>query len=267
MNAITMILRGIHEFLFSLRTFLSVPGFISKHRLWVGFTSHKLVLLAVVCLGLIAGFTFLEAVTQWWANLEIRKPLDVGIQAANLLNNVAVFGYESFTKGAYKYLILIVMELLIFHAVLKTSKILTGFEEPLTTRIFVKAQIRMIKVSMFSFGMELVATILLSVALSLTNLEFLKGSLSFLIECFFLGFALIDNYNEINRYGIKASFKSTLRYPGAAIAVGMVMYVLILIPLVGPVLGSLICAIAATIIMHELNDADARLMMDQPAHN
>ena len=118
-----------------------------------------------------------------------------------------------------------------------------------------RAQIRMIKVAIFIFAMELIVSLGAKVVLSILGLSLVEGIILFLIESFFLGFALIDNYNEIHRMTIRESYKNTLRFTGVAAGIGIVMYILILIPFVGPIVGPMIGAIAATIMMHHLDDS------------
>lgn len=247
-----MIGRVVSDFIFALNTFIRVPNFILHHRLWKGFTDHKFVVVAIMILGLLSGFTFLQAILEWWRGVEVTNVVDLGIQAASLFSNVFDSEFSLFSSGAYKYVVLIVMELLIFHAVIKTRSILTGEFEDLTPKLFLTAQIRMIKVSVFTWVAEMVFKILLTTALSIVGLKFMDGGLSFLIECFFLGFVLVDNYNELSGMGIKPSFKYTMQFMGASTAIGLVMYILILIPVLGPILGTLLGAVAATIIMNEL---------------
>ena len=77
-----------------------------------------------------------------------------------------------------------------------------------------------------------------------------------IVQCFFLGFAIIDNYNEIYKMTIKQSFKFTQQYIGVALAVGVVVYMLMLLPLVGTVLAPLLGAVVSTMTMYQLEKKD-----------
>ncbi len=262
-----VVITGIRDFIFSFKAYLTVPAFIRDNRLWSGFEKNALVLLGVCLLGLILGLSFIRTILQWWSDLSIHSVSDVGIEAASLVGDIASTGYNTFFNGAYKYIILILMELLIFHMAIRTNEILTGTKEELTPKIFVQAQIRMLKVSIFAYVMELIATIILGVILGIAGLKFLDTPLSFIIECYFLGFLLIDNYNEINKMGIRDSYKHTLHYPGASIAIGFVLYILLLIPLIGPVVAPMTGAIAATLIMHQLSKRNDGDPLTQPTYH
>lgn len=253
----------IEDFVFSLRTYSKVPKFIREHQLWKGFSEHKLVAIALIGIGLFFGYQFIQTILAWWSQLEVHNPLDLGIQAAGLVGDVVSSSYRFLFAGAYKYIVLIIMELLIFHVALRTNEIVTGRKEVLTTGVFLKAQVRMIKVSVFTYAMELIASIILSIILSLLGLKFLKIALLFLVQCFFLGFAMLDNYNEINRLSIKDSFANTRHFPGASTGIGLIMYLLMLVPLVGPLLGPLTGAVAATITMRKLEERHGTMVREE----
>jgi CysZ protein len=231
---------------------LDVPEFIKENKLWRGFRDHRMVTVALLVVGAIFSWHLFGVVLDWWSHLEVHDPIEAGLQATFLVKDLAVSGYEFMFAGAYKYLVLIIMELLIFHMTLSTHAVLNGKRDPLTPGIFVKAQIRMVKVSIFTFAMELVTSILIKVVLSILGFDLIKGVLLFLTQCFFLGFAMIDNYNEIHHLEIKQSYKHTMKYAGVAVGIGIVLYVLIMIPVIGPFAGPMIAAIAATLVMHEL---------------
>jgi len=248
-----MIFDILSQFFRTIGTFMRVPTFISDHKLWLGFARHKLVVIALLVMGVLLSFQMMKTLFDWWSQLEIHNPLDAGIQTGYLFANLATSGYEFMFAGGYKYVVLVVMELLIYHMSLRTHEIVSGVREEFTTDLFLKAQVRMVKVSAFSFGMELVASIGIKLVFGIVGIDFLKNIALFLAQSFFLGFALVDNYNEIHKLKIKESFNNTLQYSGVAIGCGIVLYLLILIPVVGPFLGPMICAIAATLVMHNLD--------------
>ncbi|MCB0688786.1 MAG: hypothetical protein KDC53_19750, partial [Saprospiraceae bacterium] len=238
-----------------LLTFLDVPAFIKENRLWRGFINHKLVVVTLMIAGALFSWHLFGVASQWWDHLHVDNPIQAGVQATYLLKDMAVGGYNFVFAGAYKYLVLILMELVIFHMTLSTHAILDGSKPVLTPGIFVNAQIRMIKVTIYTFVMELVASVVIKAALSILGWDMMKTVLIFLTQCYFLGFAMIDNYNEIHHLKIRESFKHTYQYGGVAVGIGIVLYILIMVPVVGPFVGPLIGAIAATLIMHELEES------------
>lgn len=251
-----VIVLSLKDFIQAVRIYLTVPAFIRDNKLWKGFANHTVVLLAIAIIGVIFGLKFVGTILSWWSNVHIDNMLDVGVQAATLVSDVATSGYDFLFAGAYKYIILIIMELLIFHMALRTNAIKTGVQEELTIKLLFSAQVRMIKVSIFTFIMEQITIIILSIIISILLSDSLEGvvkaPVNFAIQCFFLGFAVIDNFNEIRKLKIRESYRQTLLYPGAAAGIGMIMYLLILIPVVGPIVGPMTGAVAATLVMHHL---------------
>ncbi len=258
-----MMSKFIPDFFQAVRAFIYVPGFIRDHQLWKGFTQHRLVVVALVFISILFSASIWQIVAQWWNQMEINQPWDLGIHFAGLMGDLASGGYDMVFAGGYKYLVLIFMELLIFHMALRTNEIITGQREALSAGIFFRAQLRMIKVSIFVFTLEIIASILLSIVLGIIGLSVLKTGGLFLVQCFFLGFAIIDNYHEINQLAIKESFNRTKWFVGTALGIGLILYLLILIPIVGAVAGPLVGMIAATLAMYsEETDQPIQLIVE-----
>ena len=242
------------EFISGIRFSYQAPIFIRDHKLWKGFTKHRIVMIAMIILGLAIGYKLFGVIRNWWFAVDIDGPWDIGISAASLVGDVFNESYRFLAVGSFKYFILIVMELLIFHVAIRTNEIITGRSEKLTGQLFLNAQIRMIKVVIYSYIMELIVSILISIALSILSASLIKTPLLFLVQCFFLGFALIDNYNEIRGVGIRDSFRYTRNFVGASTAIGLVLYITMLVPIVGPVVGTMVGAVATTLCMHYLQE-------------
>ena len=248
----TSIKHFISEFILAISSYTKAVSFIRKNRLWTGFAENKIVILALSILGILLGLRFIKVIQAWWSNVHLENPFDLGIHAASLVGNVFSESYQFFFAGSYKYLLLIIMELLIFHVAIRTNEILTGSKEKLTPSLFLNAQIRMIKISVVSYAMELIASFLISIGLSIIGMKFLKTPSIFLVQSFFLGFALIDNYNEIRGLKIKDSLNYTKNFLGASTGIGMVLYILMMVPVLGPVLGTMVGAVATILCMHQL---------------
>ncbi len=253
-------IRFIRHFMHTVSVILEVPRFIRENKLWQGFWDHKIVLLALLVAGGLFSWHLYEVYRNWWEHLNAHNPVEATIQATFLVKDLAIGSYQFMFAGAYKYLLLIIMELLIFHMTFRTHEILDGRKESLSPARFIMAQVRMVKVTVFTYFMELVATIIIRTALTITGFEFLSGLLIFVIQCFFFGFVLIDNYNEIHHLKIRESYRHTVKFAGVAVAIGLLLHLLIIIPLIGPFVGPMTGAIVATLVMHDLEDA---MIMDK----
>ncbi|MDH3650129.1 MAG: hypothetical protein OEQ53_10625 [Saprospiraceae bacterium] len=252
------------DFFLALRSYFEGYAFIRKHRLWSGFAERKLIAVSLAVLSVLLGLRFLKTIREWWVDVEVQSPLDIGIQAFGLVGHVFQDSYQFFFAGAYKYLVLIVMELLIFHVALRTSEILSGKKEDLSTKIFVNAQIRMIKVAIVIYASEIIASIIISMGLGMVGASILKAPVLFIVQCFFLGFTLIDNYHELNGLPIRPSLRRARHFTGLCTGIGLVLYLIILVPFIGPVLGPVLGIVAASLAMNQINARESLSMMSQP---
>ncbi|MBX2815731.1 MAG: hypothetical protein KTR24_07030, partial [Saprospiraceae bacterium] len=199
-------------------------------------------------------------------NLNINSVLDLPLQAAALAQGVVSENYRVFFDSSYKYLVLIVMELIIFQVAIRTIEIVKGKKEVLTVGLFARAQVRMIKVAAMNFVLENIGTFIVHAVTGLLGFEFLDGPLVFFVQCFFLGHTIMDNYNEIQQLGIKESYHFSKHFPGVSFGIGVVLYVLLLIPIIGPLVGPIAACIAATLVMYQLDvDKDRASIVTTPS--
>lgn len=243
----------VSDFLLTMRTFLKVPQFFHRYELAKDLLRHKIILLALTVLGILLSFTFIKSLRDWVARFQADSILEVPAATFSTIQGVLDQNYNFFFQGSYKYLVLIVMELIIFQVALRTVEIVKGKKEKLTFGLFANAQIRMIKVSLINFLLENAFRVVAILLLGLVDLDVLEPGIVFAIQCFFLGHTIIDNYNEIQRLSIRDSYHFTKFFPGVALGIGTVLYLLLLIPIVGPLVGPLVACIAATLCMHKLD--------------
>lgn len=86
-------------------------------------------------------------------------------------------------------------------------------------------------------------------------MEFMKPVLVFAVQCYYLGFTIVDNYNEQFGLSIKDSAKYTYQnHLGVALGVGLILNILLFIPVLGVVVGPLLSAVTATLVMYQLSD-------------
>ncbi|MEM0995283.1 MAG: hypothetical protein AAGI49_19785 [Bacteroidota bacterium] len=224
--------------------------FLQKHKLWNGVFRYGWITKALILVAILIGLQYLALFADWIGGVSNR-----GFNSSSLLT----LGSSSFDfwkdnvswlfSGGNKYIILILTEVITFHMVRSTFAILTGSEQDKSFKTFFDAQIRMIKVAAFSWGMEIGIGFGMGALLGIFGLSDVKESLMFVVECFFLGFALIDNYNEQYGMKVKESYKRTLSVVGASLALGLVFYVLLYIPIVGAIIAPCIGGVAAAITM------------------
>ncbi len=244
-----------YQFYFTLIKHWEAIDFTRRYRLWEGFWKYGWVSRLFIVIGLILGLKFLSVFLDWIGGINTNSPLSAFGGMSELAFEFAEEGYDLLFMGGMKYVILVFLEIIIFHVSRLATSILTGQDSEASFNAFVKAQIRMFKVALRSWILELVATVILSVAFGIFGfLAFLKPATIFFIQAYFMGFAVFDNYSEQFGLDIQKSAKLSRQYAGVTLCAGIVLQILFLLPLVGTILGSLISAVAVTLVMYELSD-------------
>ena len=141
---------------------------------------------------------------------------------------------------------------MVFHFLRSSMQILTGEKEDSSLKAFVKAQVRMIKVALRSWIYEIIAMAIIGVFVGISGYEFLKNPLNILVQCYLFGFIVVDNYQERYDVSIKESWKRNLEVPGTVLAIGLISYILLLIPLAGPIIAPFIASVTAAITFFEM---------------
>ena len=242
----------IPQFVGALMNCYYAPSFLKEHQLWKGFGKHKLVTLILLILGALLSWQMISAA------LFVINPSDPVVSSMSIgsrLSEVATgilgdFGEQMFS-GSYKYLFLICMELFIFHLVIRANEIINNESEKLTSKLFIRAQIRMFKVMLLVFVLKTIFEFIASLGLGIVNLDILENPVSIIIESFFLGFAIIDNYYELVKLGIRESLHRTQQFFGIAVGIGLVLFIFMHIPVIGPFAGTIIASIAVAKSMNK----------------
>jgi len=243
----------------TVRKHVEAWSFIKKHQVWKGFWKYGWVSKILMALAVLAGLLFLKMYFQWLGDVYDNGPVAAMGNTLSYVGDMVTGDWSFLFAGGMKYVIVILMEIVIYHSSRRTVKILTGQDEEASFNNFLKAQMRMISVSFRSWIMEIIATALIGVAFSfLFFIDFLEPVVVFGIQCFFLGFAVMDNYAEQFDMKIKESLKLSRKYLGVAIGTGLVLQIFFAIPAVGPVVGPFLSAVAVCLVMYHLTDIHLR---------
>ncbi|MCO6487393.1 MAG: hypothetical protein J5I98_03195 [Phaeodactylibacter sp.] len=239
------------QFRYTLFKMPAAGRFIQDNRLWEGFWKYGWVSRFLIVIALIAGLKFLSIAVDWFQNFSLSNPG----QAFQSMGMVFSEGFGFLFSGGMKYAMLVLLEVLVFHFSRRTLYLLSGNEASAEFQDFVDAQVRMIKVGMYAWVMELVFTIMFKVFFGIFGfIDFLQPACVFAVQCYFLGFAILDNYHEQFGLTIKESSRYALNYVGVAAAAGLVAYLMMLIPVAGVIAAPILTSVAVTIVMYELSD-------------
>ncbi len=257
---------------------LKAPKFINDHRLWKGFFDHKWVSLFSIAIAFL--FSYLM-ITNVMRSSEELSSEDLVLEESDVVEEelydlekedeeeneeeeeeddeaaegdeqkvkeqVKKAGRSFFFSGGMKYLLLIFLEVLIFHFSVKTYSILKGKEIKLHVNDFYKAEIRMLQVMFQSLIKTWLIKLLITIFVGIVGFKFLKAPALFFVYSYFIGHAFLDNYNEQHALSIKDSSNIIKKRLGASTALGVIASVIMLVPLIGPLTAPLFCAVIATL--------------------
>jgi hypothetical protein len=116
-----------------------------------------------------------------------------------------------------------------------------------------ESQKRALHLTIRAFVLETVIITLLKIAFGILGfIDFLEPFLAFAVKCYFVGFVVVDSYQEQFGMSVKASGRFMRGYIGVGLAIGLVFQVLMYIPVAGSVIASFVTAVTAVVVMHEI---------------
>ena len=245
----------LHQFNFSefasqsircLKIIRESYDFFKTHKLWRGIFEHKWVLFFSVILSLLFTFAlFSDLYDFMFASQEVLDIDLTGDEGGS--SNSKKVNKNTAISGGSKFLLLILLEIVIFHFSVKTLEILNNEKYKTTFGMFVTAEIRMIKVMIRVAIQSLIVQIVLGIVLAFTSFDFILPFLMFIVHSFFIGLAFFDNYNEQQKLNIKDSDICIRHQSGAATTLGIVASLGLMIPVIGPLVVPVLGAITANI--------------------
>lgn len=241
----------ISQFLRGIRKYTDAYYFIRKHRLWEGFGNYKVVSWVLI-MG--AGFLGWKFLSKFRESISHADDGIIGMSSALFNFGTSIFeeSYNFLFAGAYRYLIFLLLEVLIIHFAVRTIEILSGRDFKLTLQSFLMAQWRLLKIVVFNFGIELILAAIIGSLLWMFGMSWAKAGFMFIVQCFLMGFLVIDNFNEIQGAGLRTSFKRTLNHVGAALGLGLPLYLIMFVPVIGTIVGPILGVVAGALLMYEL---------------
>lgn len=225
--------------------------FAIENKLWTGFFQHRWMTVFSIVVSVIFSYAVISNLSHSLFGESTEMISQSLVDMGQVADGLKEEGRKSFFSGGMKYLLLILLEVVIFYFCIKTLASLQGREVTFTMKDFIKAEKRMIKVMVINYFFALMIHLLLNIVLAIFGFEFLKPILLFLVYAYFLGYAFLDNYFEQKGMTIKESRAEIWQHVGAATSLGAVATVLLFLPLIGPLLTPILFAIAATLYCAE----------------
>ena len=249
--------RFLDDFIKTIPKFRTSAEFIRDNKLWLGITRYGWVAWILVILGLLIGVKFLMVFLSGFSSGSMNDPVAFASNIAGAVGDVFQEGYQLFFLGGLKYIILIFLEVIIFHFVRATIQILTGKQQAAEFKDFVAAEIRMIKVVVAAWFEETIIIFLVKLVLSIIGFSIFSPAIAIAIQCFFIGYVVMDNYFEVFGLSIKEARKQIQNRAGMAVAVGGGMYLLLMVPIAGAVIAMVLGSVTATLALHSSLPGDS----------
>ncbi|MBK6378479.1 MAG: EI24 domain-containing protein [Chitinophagaceae bacterium] len=243
----------LKEIVISLQAYYHTHRFIIKHRLWKWILIPGLIYAVLFCVGIylfyISSSSAIEfmlqksGIEEWIKNSWLSFLL---IFAQIILNLILLLFYFSL----FKYLFLIIGSPLFAYLSEKTESIIEGKEYPFSFKQLMKDMIRGIKLALRNMLWQTVYTVSILILSFIPVIGWVTPLLALLVECYYLGFSMLDYSCERNKLSTAQSIGFIGRHKGLAIGNGMVFYLMHFIPILGWLLAPSYAVIAATISLY-----------------
>lgn len=232
-----------------LRRFLpilfdTIP-FIVEHKLWRGFFKEKAILIISATIAVIIPWSIYSYLSS---EDGIQHQQGVSEKLTNVIGTKDL--WEAVSGGTESYLIIIMISMLITFFGNRTMEELTGHKVKLTFNNYLSSQFRVFVLSIRNFVLEKFISIPIVFLVSLFFPDFVGKIVAFSISGFFAGYIFFDAYFETFKIKIRNAVPLINSHFAASSIIGMVAITLFNIPLLGGIIASFICTVAATRYLH-----------------
>ena len=251
----------LKEIIISFQAYFHAHHFIIKHRLWKWILLPGLIYAILFCLGIylfwISSSSVIEFLLQrtgvkvWMQNMQNSWLSFFLIFGQVILHLVLMLFYFSL----FKYLFLIIGSPLFAWLSEKTEAIIEGKEMPLNVKLLTNDIIRGIRLALRNVIWQTVYSVSILILSFLPVIGWTTPLLALVIECYYLGFSMLDYSFERNKLSTAQSIAFISRHKGLAIGNGLIFYLMHLIPVIGWVLAPSYAIIAATISLYKVKNS------------
>ena len=160
-----------------------------------------------------------------------------------------------FYFSLFKYLFLIIGSPLFAWLSEKTEAIIEGKDLPLNFKLLINDICRGIRLAFRNMLWQTVYSVSILILSFLPVVGWITPLLALSIECYFLGFSMLDYSFERNKLSTSQSIAFISRHKGLAIGNGLIFYLMHLLPVIGWILAPSYAIIAATISLYKVKNS------------
>jgi len=250
----------LKDIIIAIQSYYQAHQFIVKHRLWKWILIPGIIYSLLFCVGIYLfwissgnAIDYLLSITglkKWMYTMEESWLKFLFIFGQIILQLVLILFYFSL----FKFLFLIIGSPLFAYLSEKTSAIMEGREFPFSFPQLLKDIVRGIKLALRNALWQTVYTISILILSFIPLFGWFTPLFALLIECYYLGFSMLDYSCERNKLSPSQSVAFISRHKGLAVGNGMVFYVMHVVPFAGWILAPSYAVIAATISIYNTRE-------------
>ncbi len=250
--AMRSLVEYVEQFLYTMQAFPRAWRFLRGHRLWEGLLRYGWVSKMLVFLAFVLSLRFYGIFMDWWRSFEQAPDANIVYGIADLSGHLWKDGFGFLFTGGMKYVLLFLFTVVIYHISNRAMDELTGQVSHVSFNDFLNSQKRALTLTIYAFVLESVSIVILKVFFGIfSTLDILEPVLAFTVKCYFVGFVVVDSYQEQFGMTIRESGKFMRSYIGVGLAIGLVFKVLMYVPVAGSIAGAFLTAVTAVVVMHE----------------
>jgi CysZ protein len=247
----------LKEIIIAIQSYAEAHRFIVKHRLW------KWILVT----GIVYAALFLASFYFFW--ITSKGVIEFALNATDLTSWLLQFkesiwgliiviiriGVQLilflFYFSLFKYIFLIVGSPLFAYLSEKTAAIMEGRDYPFSFSQLIKDMVRGVKIALRNCLWQTVYSLSILILSFIPVFGLATIGIAFLVECYYLGFSMLDYSCERNKLSPSESIEFISKHKGLAVGNGMVFYSMHLVIIVGWILAPTYAVIAATLSLYK----------------
>ncbi len=247
----------LKDIIIAIQAYLEAHRFIIKHRLWKWIYIPGILYAILFCAGIylflissahaIDSFLSITGLKNWMNSIGGGWLKFLFIFGQVILQLVLLLFYFSL----FKFLFLIIASPLLAYLSEKTAAIMEGRDYPFSIAQLLQDIIRGIKLSLRNALWQTVYIVSILILTFIPLVGWFTPLIALIIECYYLGFAMLDYSCERNKLSTSQSIAFIGSHKGLAIGNGIVFYLMHLVPVIGWVFAPSYAVIAATISFYK----------------
>jgi len=247
----------LKDIIIAIQSYLEAHHFIVKHRLWKWIFIPGILYAILFGVGIylffissgqaIDYFLSVTGLKNWMYTLEESWLKFLFIFGQVILQLVFLLFYFSL----FKYLFLIIGSPLFAYLSEKTEAIMEGRDFPVSFSQLLKDIVRGVKLALRNTLWQTIYTLSILILSFIPLVGWFTPLIALIIECYFLGFAMLDYSCERNKLSATQSIDFISKHKGLAIGNGIVFYLMHTVIFVGWIFAPSYAVIAATISFYK----------------